>query len=60
MNQIIECVPNFSEGRDHSIIKQITDEIEKVDNVKFLDVDPGADMNRTFVQVLISGLGFNF
>ena len=47
--KLIECVPNFSEGRDMSVIKRITDEIEKVDNVKLLDVDPGADMNRTVV-----------
>ena len=47
--QLIECVPNFSEGRDMSVIKQITDEIEKIENVKLLDVDPGADMNRTVV-----------
>jgi glutamate formiminotransferase/formiminotetrahydrofolate cyclodeaminase len=49
MRQLIECVPNFSEGRDMSIIKQITDEIEKVDGVKLLDVDPGAATNRTVV-----------
>jgi len=49
MNQIIECVPNFSEGRDMTIIKQITDEIEKVDGVKLLDVDPGKATNRTVV-----------
>lgn len=49
MKQIIECVPNFSEGRDMSIIKQITDEIEKVEGVKLLDVDPGATTNRTVV-----------
>ena len=48
-NKLIECVPNFSEGRDMSVIKLITDEIEKVENVKLLDVDPGADMNRTVV-----------
>ncbi len=47
--QIIECVPNFSEGRDMSIIKQITDVIEAVDGVKLLDVDPGKDTNRTVV-----------
>ena len=41
MKQIVECVPNFSEGRDMAIIKQITDEIEKVEGVKLLDVDPG-------------------
>ena len=51
MNQeaIIECVPNFSEGRDMNIIKQITDEIESVDGVKLLDVDPGKATNRTVV-----------
>ncbi len=47
--QIIECVPNFSEGRDMGIIKQITDSIESVDGVKLLDVDPGRDTNRTVV-----------
>lgn len=49
MKQLIECVPNFSEGRDMSVIKQITDEIEKIDGVKLLDVDPGAATNRTVV-----------
>ena len=49
MKQLIECVPNFSEGRDMSIIRQITDEIEKVEGVKLLDVDPGAATNRTVV-----------
>ncbi len=47
--RLVECVPNFSEGKDLSIIKQITDEIEKVDEIKLLDVDPGAEMNRTVV-----------
>jgi glutamate formiminotransferase/formiminotetrahydrofolate cyclodeaminase len=47
--QLIECVPNFSEGRDMNIIKQITDEIESVDGVKLLDVDPGRATNRTVV-----------
>ncbi|MFO7574201.1 MAG: glutamate formimidoyltransferase [Bacteroidales bacterium] len=46
---IIECVPNFSEGRDMNIIKQITNEIEAVSSVKLLDVDPGKDTNRTVV-----------
>lgn len=49
MKQIIECVPNFSEGRDMTIIKQITDEIEKTEGVKLLDVDPGKATNRTVV-----------
>lgn len=47
--QIIECVPNFSEGRDLTIIKQITDEIEGVDGITLLDVDPGKATNRTVV-----------
>ena len=47
--RIIECVPNFSEGRDMSVIKQITDEVESVEGVKLLDVDPGKDTNRTVV-----------
>ncbi|MBT8326910.1 MAG: glutamate formimidoyltransferase, partial [Bacteroidia bacterium] len=47
--QLIECVPNFSEGRDLGIIKQITNEIESVDGVKLLDVDPGHATNRTVV-----------
>lgn len=49
MKKIIECVPNFSEGRDMAIIKQITDEIEKIEGVTLLDVDPGAATNRTVV-----------
>lgn len=49
MKQLIECVPNFSEGRDLSIIKQITDAIESVEGAKLLDVDPGKATNRTVV-----------
>ncbi|MBP5710770.1 MAG: glutamate formimidoyltransferase, partial [Bacteroidales bacterium] len=49
MKQLIECVPNFSEGRNLNIIKQITDEIEKCEGVKLLDVDPGFSTNRTVV-----------
>lgn len=49
MKKIIECVPNFSEGCDMGIIKQITDQIETVEGVKLLDVDPGATTNRTVV-----------
>ena len=49
MQQIIECVPNFSEGNDLNIIKQITDEIETVDSVRLLNVDPGKATNRTVV-----------
>lgn len=47
--RLIECVPNFSEGRDHEIIRQITDTISSVSGVKLLDVDPGEATNRTVV-----------
>lgn len=47
--RIIECVPNFSEGRNAETIKQITDAIESVKGVKLLDVDPGEATNRTVV-----------
>ena len=49
MQKLIECVPNFSEGRDQDIIRQITDAIKSVDGVSLLDVDPGASTNRTVV-----------
>jgi glutamate formiminotransferase/formiminotetrahydrofolate cyclodeaminase len=49
MKQLIECVPNFSEGRDMAIIRQITDQIESVEGVRLLDVDPGRATNRTVV-----------
>ncbi|MBP7821871.1 MAG: glutamate formimidoyltransferase [Saprospiraceae bacterium] len=49
MKQLIECVPNFSEGHDLDIIKQITNEIQSIPNVKLLDVDPGKATNRTVV-----------
>ncbi|MDO9001434.1 MAG: glutamate formimidoyltransferase [Bacteroidota bacterium] len=49
MEQLIECVPNFSEGVDLNIIKQITNVIESVDGVKLLNVDPGKATNRTVV-----------
>ncbi len=49
MKKILECVPNFSEGRDTKIIKEITDAIESVGDIKLLDVDPGKATNRTVV-----------
>ena len=49
MKQLIECVPNISEGRDKNIIDQVTAEIEKVEGVKLLDVDPGMTTNRTVI-----------
>ncbi len=49
MKKLIECVPNISEGRDMNIINQVTAEIEKVEGVKLLDVDPGQTTNRTVI-----------
>ena len=49
MKRIIECVPNFSEGRNMAVIKEITNAIESVDGIKLLDVDPGKATNRTVV-----------
>src|SRR5437764_10466755 len=49
MQKIIECVPNFSEGRNPEVIGQITAAIESVDGVSLLNVDPGASTNRTVV-----------
>lgn len=49
MKKIIECVPNFSEGRNMEIINQIAKEVEKVEGVKLLDIDPGITTNRTVV-----------
>jgi glutamate formiminotransferase/formiminotetrahydrofolate cyclodeaminase len=49
MKQLIECVPNFSEGRDEKIIRQITDAITGVEGIKLLNVDPGKATNRTVV-----------
>lgn len=52
MQQLIECVPNFSEGNDRGIIKQITDAIESVEGVRLLNVDPGKATNRTVVTLV--------
>ncbi len=52
MQKIVECVPNFSEGKNLQIIKQITDAIESVDGVQLLDVDPGKATNRTVVTMV--------
>src|SRR6266516_3983399 len=49
MQKLIECVPNFSEGRDLDVIRQITGAVESMDGVALLDVDPGATTNRTVV-----------
>ncbi len=50
--RIIECVPNFSEGRDKNVIKSITDAIESVKGINLLDVDPGEATNRTVVTFI--------
>ena len=47
--QLIECVPNISEGRDAAKIKAITDVVETIEGVKLLDVDPGKATNRTVI-----------
>ena len=49
MEKLIECVPNFSEGRDEDVIRQISDAIKSTEGVSLLDVDPGATTNRTVV-----------
>ena len=51
MSQIVECVPNFSEGRDQSVIEKITAEIDKIEGAALLDVDPGEATNRTVVTL---------
>ncbi len=50
--KLVECIPNFSEGRDASKIKEITDSIKSVDGITLLDVDPGSDTNRTVVTFI--------
>lgn len=52
MMKLVECVPNFSEGRDMATIEKITGEIQATDGVKLLDVDPGKDTNRTVVTFI--------
>jgi len=52
VKKVIECVPNFSEGRDLAVIKHITDVIESVQGIQLLDVDPGESTNRTVVTFI--------
>ena len=52
MPALVECVPNFSEGRDETVISAITDAMCSVDGVTLLDVDMGADFNRTVVTIV--------
>ena len=49
MKQLIECVPNISEGRDDQVIQAVASMVETVDGVKLLDVDPGRATNRTVI-----------
>ena len=57
MMKLVECVPNFSEGRNRAVIDAITREISDTEDVKLLDVDPGADTNRTVVTFIGSPAG---
>src|SRR6266516_4827666 len=57
MQKLIECVPNFSEGRDLDVIREITGAVESMDGVALLDVDPGATTNRTVVTFVGSPEG---
>ena len=52
MQKIVECVPNFSEGRDRTVIGEITAAIESVQGVRLMDVDPGESTNRTVVTFI--------
>jgi len=52
MNKLIECVPNFSEGRDKSKIDNIVKQMSDVPGITILDVDPGQDTNRTVVTIV--------
>jgi len=52
MKKLIECVPNISEGRDQAVIDAVTSVIQDVDGVHLLDVDPGADTNRTVITFI--------
>ena len=52
MKKLVECVPNISEGRDQAVIEAVTAQIEEVDGVHLLDVDPGAETNRTVITFI--------
>jgi len=51
MNRVLECVPNFSEGRDPAVYHAIADAMRQVDGARVLDVDPGASTNRTVITL---------
>lgn len=52
MNKLVECVPNFSEGRDQQKIDDIVSQMAAISGITVLDVDPGADTNRTVVTIV--------
>ena len=52
MKKLIECVPNISEGRDMAVINSISDVVEKIDDVRLLNVDPGKATNRTVITFI--------
>ncbi len=52
MKKLVECVPNISEGRDHGVIDAVTAVVKEVEGVSLLDVDPGADTNRTVITFI--------
>ena len=52
MKQLVECVPNFSEGRNENIIQSIVQSMKSIESVKVLDVDSGKDTNRTVVTII--------
>ncbi|MFM9055181.1 MAG: glutamate formimidoyltransferase, partial [Bacteroidota bacterium] len=52
MKQLIECVPNFSEGNDEQVIRQITEALSSVEGVQVLNVDPGKATNRTVITLV--------
>ncbi len=57
MQKLVECVPNISEGRDQGVIDAVTSVIDEVEGVHLLDVDPGADTNRTVITFIGSPEG---
>jgi glutamate formiminotransferase / formiminotetrahydrofolate cyclodeaminase len=52
VDELVECVPNVSEGRDRSVIDAVTAVVEEVEGVRLLDVAPGADTNRTVITFI--------
>ncbi len=57
MQKLVECVPNISEGRDRAVIDAVTAVVQEVESVRLLDVDPGAETNRTVITFIGSPAG---